>query len=133
MSPADDEAMTRFERHARAVLAESLLRIDGRSRSRLNQARQAALARARAPRRAWWRSLALMPAAGAMAAALLVAVVLWHHEPERALPAIDPQHAAAEDMDLLTDSDALDLVEGWDGPFYEWAAAQSDPNAQSDG
>ena len=33
---------------------------------------------------------------------------------------------AVEDMDLLADSDALDLMEGWDGSFYEWAAAQSD-------
>jgi hypothetical protein len=38
-----------------------------------------------------------------------------------------------EDMDLLADSEALDLVEQGDGSFYEWAAAQSDPNGQSDG
>jgi hypothetical protein len=36
-------------------------------------------------------------------------------------------------MDLLADADGLDLVEGWDGPFYEWAADQTDPNAQSEG
>lgn len=133
MSPADDEAMIRFERSARAALEEGVLRIDGRTRSRLNQARQAALAAARAPRRAGWRGLAFMPAAGAVAAALLVAVVLWHREPEHALPVLDPQHPAAEDMDLLTDSEALDLIEGWDGPFYEWAVSQPDSNAESNG
>ncbi len=36
-------------------------------------------------------------------------------------------------MDLLADSEALDLVEQGDGSFYEWAAAQSDANGQSDG
>jgi hypothetical protein len=133
MSPADEEAMIRFERNARALLEEGVRRIDGRTRSRLNQARQAALAQLRAPRRAWWRSLALLPAAGALAAALLVAVVLWQREPERALPVLDPQHSAAEDMDLVTDKDAIDLMEGWDGSFYEWAAAQSDSNAESNG
>ena len=35
-------------------------------------------------------------------------------------------------MDLLADSEALDLVEGGDGSFYEWAAAQTD-NGESDG
>jgi hypothetical protein len=34
--------------------------------------------------------------------------------------------AAVEDMDLLADAEALDLIEGWDGSFYEWAVAQSD-------
>jgi hypothetical protein len=73
-----------------------------------------------------------MPAAGAAAAALLVAVVLWHHEPERS-PALafEAQHAVVEDMDLLTDKDSIDLMEEWDGSFYEWAAAQSDGGAES--
>ena len=45
MSPVT-EPLTEFERNARALLEESLARIDGRTRSRLNQARQAALAAA---------------------------------------------------------------------------------------
>jgi hypothetical protein len=109
MSPVN-EPVTEFERNARVVLEESLSRIDGRTRSRLNQARHAALAAAGAPRPAWWRSLTLMPTAGAATAALLV---------------LESQHAA-EDMDLLADSEALELLDGWDGPFYEWATAQTD-------
>jgi len=124
MSPMN-EPLTEFERNARVVLEESLSRIDGRTRSRLNQARHAALAAAGAPRPAWWRSLTLMPTAGAATAALLVAAVLWHRQPSGEPPVLESQHAA-EDMDLLADSEALELLDGWDGPFYEWATAQTD-------
>ncbi|HVH84764.1 MAG TPA: hypothetical protein VM713_10665 [Steroidobacteraceae bacterium] len=127
-----EESLTQFERNARVVLEEGVRRIDARTRSRLNQARQAALARIRARRRAWWSGLTLMPAAGALAAALLVAVVLWHREPQGTPPlALDGQHPTVEDMELLTDNDSIDLIEGWDGSFYEWAAAESDAGAES--
>ena len=128
---AVNEPLTEFERNARVVLEQSLSRIDGRTRSRLNQARHAALEAAGAPRTAWWRSLTLTPTVGAAAAALLVAVVLWHRQPAGEPQVLEAQHAA-EDMDLLADSEALELLDGWDGPFYEWAAAQTD-NVQSDG
>ena len=124
MTPKN-QPLTEFERKARVVLEESLSRIDGRIRSRLNQARHAALEAAGARRPAWWRSLTLMPTAGAAAAALLVAVVLWHRQPSGEPPVLEAQHAA-EDMDLLADSEALELLDGWDGPFYEWATAQTD-------
>lgn len=129
---AEQEPLTPFERNARTVLEEGVQRIDARTRSRLNQARQAALAAA-AAKPAWWRSLALMPAAGAAAAALLVAVTLWHREPSAELPALDAQRSTVEDMDLLADAEGLDLVQGGDNSFYEWVATQADTNAQSDG
>ena len=129
MSPVN-EPLTEFERNARVLLEQSLSRIDGRTRSRLNQARQAALEAAGARRPAWWRSLTLMPTVGAAAAALLAAVVLCHRQPAGEPPVLEAQHA--EDMDLLADSEALELLDGWDGPFYEWATAQTD-NVQSDG
>ena len=56
---------------------------------------------------------------------MLVAVTLWHREPASELPVLEAQRAAVEDMDLLADSEGLDLVEQGDGSFYEWAAAQS--------
>jgi anti-sigma-K factor RskA len=130
MSPMN-EPLTEFERNARVVLEESLSRIDGRTRSRLNRARHTALEAAGARRPVWWRSLTLMPTAGAAAAALLLTVVLWHRQPSGEPPVLEAQHAA-EDMDLLADSEALELLDGWDGPFYEWATAQTD-NVQSEG
>ena len=132
MSPVTSPT-TEFERNARVVLEHSIERIDGRTRSRLNQARQRAVEEGAGRRhRAWWRSSALMPA-GAVAAALLVAVVLWHRDPALSQgPMLEGHVTAVEDMDLLADAEGLDMIEGWDGPFYEWAAAQSDANAQSD-
>jgi hypothetical protein len=128
---AVEEPVTQFERNARRVLEEGVQRIDARTRSRLNQARHAALEAAAAPRRLWWRGFTLMPAAGAAAAALLVAVTLWHREPAGDLPVLAAQSASLEDMDLLTDSEGLDLMEGGDGSFYEWAAAQAENGASS--
>jgi hypothetical protein len=130
MSPVN-EPLTEFERNARVLLEESVLRIDGRTRSRLNQARHAALEAAGTPRRAWWRNYTLMPTAGA-AVAVLFALVLWHREPSVESPVLEGQHPV-EDMDLVADSEALDLLEGWDGPFYEWATTQPEANVASDG
>jgi len=126
--------LTEFERNARAVLEEGIARIDGRTRSRLNQARQLAVEAAGARHRPWWRSFAIMPAAGAVTAALLVTVMLWHREPMvRESPLLEGRVTAVEDMDLLADAEGLDLIEGWDGPFYEWAADETDTSVQSDG
>ena len=133
MSPDTEgrEPPTEFERNARAVLEESVGRIDGRTRSRLNQARHAALEAAAAPRRAFWRRFVVMPAAGAAAAAVLVAIVLWPREPRPELPLLEAPHSVAdhagvEDIDLLADGEAMGLMEGEDGSFYEWAVAQAD-------
>ena len=133
MSPVTTP-LTEFERNARAVLEESIARTGGRTRSRLNQARQLAVEAAGARHRPWWRSFAIMPAAGAVTAALLVTVMLWHREPMvRESPLLEGRVTAVEDMDLLADAEGLDLIEGWDGPFYEWAADETDTNVQSDG
>ena len=128
-----DENLSTFERNARTVLEHGVARIDGRTRSRLNQARQAALEAAATGRTAWWRSLTLMPAAGAVAAAVLVSVMLLRGHPGSLPPtAVEAQHSEVEDLDLLADKDGLDLMEGGDGSFYEWAAAQTD-NGASEG
>jgi anti-sigma-K factor RskA len=78
MTP-DDEELERFEKRARALLEESVARIDARTRSRLNQARHAALdAAARRRRTPRWRSFGLAPAAGVVAAlALAVGAASW--------------------------------------------------------
>jgi hypothetical protein len=129
MSP-QDERLTGFEEQARAVLTESVTRIDSRIRSRLNQARQAAIAEVSRPSRR--PRLLLMPAAGAVAAAALVAMVLWQHRPEMALPVNDcGGQVVAEDLDLIADSDGLDMLQDSDGAFYEWAAAQADAGAET--
>ena len=95
MSGQGGEQLTDFERLSRQALEESVLRIDGRVRSRLNQARQAAVEAASARRRPLFsRFFTLVPTAGAAAAAVLVAMVLWHRGPQVELPAVtESQHA----------------------------------------
>lgn len=130
------EQLTEFERRSREMLEESVLRIDGPIRSRLSQARYAAVEAASARRRPLFsRLFTLVPTAGAAAAALMVAMVFWHGGPRavhsvEVAPSTEPAHA--EDLDLLADSDGLDLVEeGGDGSgsFYEWAADQTQTEA----
>src|ERR1700733_3123808 len=111
MSPPPAQEMPgEFEQRARALLEDSVLRVDGRIRSRLNQARHAAIEEA-SRRPSLWRRFTLMPAASAVAAAVLVAFVLWpHSHPGDSLTAEGSGRASMEDLDLLADGDALDLV-----------------------
>jgi hypothetical protein len=122
------EQLTDFERLSRQALEESVLRVDARVRSRLNQARQAAVEASSARRRPLFsRLFTLVPTAGAAAAAVLVTMVLWHRGPQIELPVVaDSAHAT--DLDLLADGEALDLVQDGDGSgsFYEWAAEQTE-------
>jgi hypothetical protein len=132
MSPPN-ESVTDFERNARLVLAQGVTRIDARTRSRLNQARHAALEALAARPRAWWRGYTLLPTAGAAAAALLVAVVFWQHQGPMEPGGLEARAGVVEDVDLLADSEALDLMDNYDGSFYEWAASESEPNVESQG
>ena len=127
-----NDTNSEFEKRTRELLADSVQRVDGRIRSRLNQARHAAIEEA-AKRRSPWRRFSLMPAAGAVAAAVLVAFVLWPHSHWGDSGTESSGHAGVEDLDLLADSDALDLVsdETDTGQFYEWAVEQSDSNEAS--
>ena len=128
-----------FERQLHTLLGESVRRVGGRARSRLNQARQAAIAEAgrrshwRVPLRAveWIRPRpSWMPAMGAVAGAVLVAFVLWPHAPQ-GYPAVETTHTTVEDLDLLADRDGMDLMQGsGDGQFYEWAMAQAGQGGQ---
>jgi hypothetical protein len=108
-----------FEKRTQEVLEESAGRLDGRTRSRLTQARHAALAQLENPARNWWRSY--VPA-GAAAAVAVLAVVIWSG------PMDKPQLASGgpvEDMELLSDAEAPDFAaEGDDLEFYEWAAGE---------
>jgi len=125
MSTTEDEGASGLERRTRALLEASAANLDGRVRSRLTQARHAALAerrRARA-RRAW---LSWAPA-GALAAAVL-GVLLFVRQGPSFLPAAAPAVAtAADDFELLADADGMQLAEdAGEYEFYEWAVAAAD-------
>ena len=141
----DHDGSAEFEQQLRALLQESVQRVDGRARSRLNQARHAALAESIRARRdghlALWpaawagRRLSWMQATGAIAAAALVSFVLWPHPRQATYPALEASHATVSDLDLIADRDGMELMQGGDGQFYEWAMAQADadPAAQPAG
>jgi hypothetical protein len=131
MSGEDQEAgITEFERRTRQLLLESAERLPGSVRSRLTQARYAALAAHTSPHapslaRRW------MPA-GAVAGVVLAAfVVLVPHGTGMAPVHVAMAGPALEDIDMLTDSDGLTLNgdQEVDFDFYEWAAneAAGDP------
>jgi hypothetical protein len=138
----DLDGTAEFERQLQALLETSVQGVGGHARSRLNQARHAALAEAARGgrwfslvRAATWIRLRLlwMPVAGAMAAAVLVAFVLWPNAPQ-GYPAVDTNHTTVEDLDLIADREGMDLMQGGgDGQFYEWAVAQADQGGQPAG
>ena len=119
----DDKTQQAFEARSRALFEQSVDELDMRVRSRLTQARHAALAGAapRLPRRAWW-----MPAAGVAAAAVL-GVSLWVGSPasHHGVSLADAQNTF-EDLDIVAaaddgSADALDMLRDDDVDFYDFA------------
>src|SRR5437870_5688169 len=109
--------MSDFEKRTQEVLEESVSRLDGRTRSRLTQARHAALAGLDQPARQWWRSY--VPA-GAAAAAAVLAVVVFVGRPN-----VISTPVVADDTEILADVDAPDFTEDSDDvDFYEWAGGE---------
>lgn len=137
----DLNCTTGFEQQLHALLEESVQRVGGRARSRLNQARHAAVAEAARRSRwglpllrtgAWMRLHLWMPASGAVAAAVLVAFVLWLHAPH-GYPAAEANQTSAADLDLIADRDGMDIMQSGDGQFYEWAMVQANRGGLPEG
>ena len=134
MSEQDNNA---FETRSRALFQDSVDGLDMRIRSRLTQARSAALDDAHHSRRPWlfgWKMWA--PAAGVTAAAIL-ALGLWIGSPlgHQAATLADAPQSNFEDLDLVaaTDegsTDAMEMLQD-DIEFYDFAdkAANAGPAA----
>ena len=120
-SPPDEQQ--RFETRSREVLEASASRLDGRTQSRLTQARYAALAKRSEPAFiARWRAYA---PAGALAAALVIGIVLFAARPDLQTPGTLPVGGNGE-FELLVDNEVLELAEAGDElEFYEWAAFEA--------
>lgn len=114
----DDERRTETERRARELFDASVEGVDAATRSRLNRARQAALAHAgragRRPGRGW------LPVAAAATVAML-AVALWRLPGNEAGPAAGRGEAvpAPEVVEMLGDGEGFDPVTE-DPEFYAW-------------
>lgn len=108
-----------LEHRTRELLDESAEALDGRIRSRLTQAREAAIANvprrddapATGARSAVWR---LWVAAGGLVAAAVLAMMFWPRtvvmEPLPAAPAPQVAPQVAEDLDLILGADPFDFT-----------------------
>jgi hypothetical protein len=118
------EQTTDFERKARALFDASVEALDANTRSRLNQARQAALAADAPAPPARWRAWA---PAGAVAAAL-VAAVLWRAPGTGGSPQVEANgRAPIEVVEIAAEGDDFELMIE-DPEFYSWAADQTGSN-----
>jgi len=124
-----------FEERAQALFHDSVEGLDYALRSRLTQARKAAIEAGSASRPAWFSRIGLLAPAGVTAAAILGAF-LWFGSPlsQRAVTVADGQ-SNFEDLELVasmdeSSADALDMLQD-DIEFYDWAdkAANSGPAA----
>jgi len=125
--PNPEELSEPFEVRARALFHDSVESVDFATRSRLTQARHAAVEAAAAARRKPWFSRLgfLTPAAGVTAAAIL-GVFLWVGSPLGQHPAtVTDGQPNLEDLEIVASSDegsgdAMDMLQD-DIEFYDWA------------
>jgi negative regulator of sigma E activity len=114
-----------LEERSRALFLDSVERIDMRTRSRLTQARHAALEAAeRARPRAWFMRMPVLTSAATVAAAMVLGVSLWVHAPAVHHGAPPAETASFEDLEIVAASDnSQDNVEMLqdDLDFYAWA------------
>lgn len=116
----NDKDHKEFEQKTRELFAREVAGLDGATRSRLNQARQRALAELDRP--AW--SLTRLPVPQAAVAAVAVAVVsgllLMRGGVSPVEPA--PEFATASDIEILLAEDDMEFLEELE--FYAWLEEQ---------
>ena len=114
-----------FAERARALFHDSVESVDFALRSRLTQARKAAIEAVSTSRPAWFSRIGVLAPAGVTAAAILGAF-LWLGSPlgQRAATVADGQ-SNFEDMELVASvdegsGDAMDMLQD-EIEFYDWA------------
>ena len=125
-----------FEERSRTLFQDSVEGLDFALRSRLTQARNAALEAAATRRTSWYSRIAVLAPAGVTAAAVLGAF-LWLGSPlgQQAVTEVDGQ-SKFEDLEIVASSDedsgdAMDMLQD-DIEFYDWAdkTGNSGPSVQ---
>lgn len=128
MNPDDapmTEADAAFERRARELLNSSIDSLDGRTRSRLTQARFAALGElGKRPGLSHFRVPGRWLPAGALAAAAVLAFAVFLARPTGAPTAALAEVSSPEDAEILAANDEPELYQD-DADFYEWADTDS--------
>lgn len=108
-----------LEQRAQELLQASAEQLDGRTRSRLTQARYAALDAIQQRQRSVWRWLA--PVSGATATAVIAAVLMLSPLKHK----VDSGDVgAADELEIMTAEDSLDFYR--DMEFYAWLDGELD-------
>jgi hypothetical protein len=113
-SAADVAQEQQFIAQVKQQLDSSCAALDGATLSRLHSMRSAAVAAKRSQRRWYWWSLSGL----ATACALLVMVNVLQQAPAQPVAEV----AVLEDLELLTESEEIDLYEDYE--FYQWLASE---------
>ena len=121
----DEKGLDGFERRARAAFDHSVDSLDAATRSRLARSRQQALAAAAGQRRATRAWYATWAPAGALAASVLAAVLLWRSPaegPGAPVPsAANPVATSGASLEMLAaDEDFAIATSEEDLEFYAW-------------
>lgn len=119
MNTSGESEADRLERRAREAFDASVERLDGRTRSRLSQARHAALAELKRTQALRARWPFLVPAGGLAASAALALFFI-------ARPTTDSftqQAPPLEDLEIAASVENIELLE--DMEFYAWLAEQN--------
>jgi hypothetical protein len=125
-----------FEELTKALFHDSVEGLDFALRSRLTQARKAAIEAAPASRPAWFSRIGVLVAPAGVTAAAILGAFLWFGSPfgQHAVTVADGQ-SNFEDLELVasmdeSSADAMDMLQD-DIEFYDWAdkAANSGPAA----
>jgi hypothetical protein len=126
MSGEGQAGGSELEQRTRALLLESADRLPGSVRSRLTQARHAALT-AHASQGGWSPFRRLAPAGALAGVVLALFVVLAPHGTSTPRVVVASASPSMEDIDMFTDSDAVPLNtdQDVDFDFYEWAANEA--------
>ncbi|WP_129641217.1 hypothetical protein [Peristeroidobacter agariperforans] len=107
-----------LEERSRGLFDNSVERLDAQTRSRLNQARQRALAEInKGSTRRYW-----LAAPGGLAAAALVALILIRTG--AGPPSAETGGVLLDDVDIVADADNFELIQ--DVEFYSWLADRED-------
>lgn len=108
-----------LERRAQELLRASADELNGHIRSRLAQARSAAVDEARTAGHGFaWRTW--IPA-GASAGLAALALFFWSGGPQAPQAPTLAVHGSLDDLDIMVTNESFELLE--DLEFYEWVAA----------
>ena len=126
-SDIDSPSERRLEERARALLHESTAQLDAHTLSKLTQARHAAMGQLQMSRVRRMRRF-MLPA-GSLAAAALVAVVMWTgYMPSSTRPGAE---LAVDDVELVANEENLDLMQELE--FYSWVGNEAAANSGDTG